>query len=318
MSTVALIAVAVSGIALLLVLVAVVKLEAFVSLILTSMVVALLAGIPLTEIIGAIEDGMGGTLGAIAIVIGFGSMFGEMLRISGGTRQLATTLVDSFGEQWAPWAMGLTGFLVSISVFFDVGLIVLLPLAYSLTQRSGRSLLRTLDVFLDLSRLALPDSASATSAVAPRAITETLEAEVDAAAAELGGPEHRVRLSVALPEAPRLVDLRLLGALAHRLAFAAAERAADGAMPTLDVTVDGHDLVFQVADAPERLVAWAASEDSLDAAFVRHAVVSLGGAVRTQPGMVRVEVPCRLAPMVELGALGDGFQGESPELLPAG
>lgn len=141
MSTVALIAVAVAGIAMLLVLVAVVKLEAFVSLILTSMVVALLAGIPLTEIIGAIEDGMGGTLGAIAIIIGFGAMFGEMLRVSGGTKQLATTLVDRFGERWAPWAMGLTGFLVSISVFFDVGLIVLLPLAYSLTQRSGRSLL---------------------------------------------------------------------------------------------------------------------------------------------------------------------------------
>ena len=141
MSTVALIGVAVTGIAMLLVLVAVVKLEAFVSLILTSMVVALLAGIPITEIISAIEEGMGSTLGAIAIIIGFGAMFGEMLRVSGGTKQLATTLVDRFGEQWAPWAMGLTGFLVSISVFFDVGLIVLLPLAYSLTQRSGRSLL---------------------------------------------------------------------------------------------------------------------------------------------------------------------------------
>ena len=83
MGTAALIAVAATGIAILLVLVAVVKLEAFVSLILTSMIVALLAGIPLTEIIGAIEDGMGGTLGAIAIIIGFGSMFGEMLRVSG-------------------------------------------------------------------------------------------------------------------------------------------------------------------------------------------------------------------------------------------
>ena len=94
MSTVALIAVAITGIAMLLVLVAVVKLEAFVSLISTSMVVALLAGIPLTEIISAIEEGMGSTLGAIAIIIGFGSMFGEMLRVSGGTKQLATTLVD--------------------------------------------------------------------------------------------------------------------------------------------------------------------------------------------------------------------------------
>ena len=141
MGTTALILVASGGVAMLLVLVAVVKLDAFVSLLLTSMVVALVAGIPVGEIIAAVEDGMGSTLGAIAIVIGLGAMFGEILRVSGGTRQLATSLVDRFGENWAPWAMGLTGFLVAISVFFDVGLIVLLPLAYSLTQRSGRSLL---------------------------------------------------------------------------------------------------------------------------------------------------------------------------------
>ena len=141
MGTTALILVASGGVAMLLVLVAVVKLDAFVSLLLTSMVVALVAGIPVGEIIAAVEDGMGSTLGAIAIVIGLGAMFGEILRVSGGTRQLATSLVDRFGENWAPWAMGLTGFLVAISVFFDVGLIVLLPLAYSLTERSGRSLL---------------------------------------------------------------------------------------------------------------------------------------------------------------------------------
>ena len=141
MGTTALILVAGGGVLMLLFLVAIVKLDAFVSLILTSMVVALVAGIPISEIIAAVEEGMGGTLGSIAIVIGLGAMFGEMLRVSGGTGQLATSLVDQFGERWAPWAMGLTGFLVAVSVFFDVGLIVLLPLAYSLTQRSGRSLL---------------------------------------------------------------------------------------------------------------------------------------------------------------------------------
>lgn len=141
MGTTALLIVAAGGIVMLLILVAIVKLDAFVSLILTSMIVALFAGIPIGEIIASVEDGMGSTLGSIAIVIGLGAMFGEMLRVSGGTGQLATTLVDYFGERWAPWAMGLTGFLVAISVFFDVGLIVLLPLAYSLTQRSGRSLL---------------------------------------------------------------------------------------------------------------------------------------------------------------------------------
>lgn len=87
---------------------------------------------------------MGSTLGFIAIVVGLGTMFGEMLRVSGGAEQLAQTLVKKFGEDKAQWALGLTGFLVAIPVFFDVGLIILIPLVYGLAQRTGRSLLYTL------------------------------------------------------------------------------------------------------------------------------------------------------------------------------
>lgn len=136
-----LILIAALGIALLLFLVIKVRLQAFLALLIVSLFVAVAAGIPLQEIPQTIQDGMGSTLGFIAIVVGIGTMFGEILRASGGAERLASTLVNKFGEERAPWALGLTGLIVAIPVFFDVGLIILIPLVYSLTQRTGRSLL---------------------------------------------------------------------------------------------------------------------------------------------------------------------------------
>lgn len=141
MSPGVLILIAVLGIALLLFLVIKLRLQAFLALLIASYFVAVAAGIPLNEIAQTLQDGMGSTLGFIAIVVGIGTMLGEMLRVSGGAERLARTLVQKFGEDKAPWALGLTGFIVSIPVFFDVGLIILIPLVYGLTQRTGRSLL---------------------------------------------------------------------------------------------------------------------------------------------------------------------------------
>jgi Gnt-I system low-affinity gluconate transporter len=141
MSPGVLILIAMLGIALLLLLVIKFRLQAFLALLIASVFVAIAGGIPLNEVAQTLQDGMGSTLGFIAIVVGIGTMLGEMLRISGGAEQLAKTLVGRFGEKRAPWALGLTGFIVSIPVFFDVGLIILIPLVYSLTQRTGRSLL---------------------------------------------------------------------------------------------------------------------------------------------------------------------------------
>jgi Gnt-I system low-affinity gluconate transporter len=137
----ALILIAVLGIALLLFLVIRVRLQAFLALLIASYFVAVIGGVPLNEIAQTMQEGMGNTLGFIAIVVGVGTMIGEMLRVSGGAEQLAQTLVQKFGDDKAPWALGLTGLLVSIPVFFDVGLIILIPLVYGLAQRTGRSLL---------------------------------------------------------------------------------------------------------------------------------------------------------------------------------
>lgn len=129
------------GVVLLLGLVVVVRLHAFLALLVTSLVVAVLGGIPLGEIAGLIQQEMGGTLGYIAVVIGVGAMFGEMLQRSGGARSIANTLLRVFGDRYSPWALGLTGLIVAVPVFFDVALILFIPLVYSLARRSGRSLL---------------------------------------------------------------------------------------------------------------------------------------------------------------------------------
>jgi len=141
MTTGALVGLVVFGIALLLVLVVVARLHAFIALLVTSLVVAVLGGIPLAEIASLIQTEMGGTLGYIAVVIGVGAMFGEMLQRSGGARSIANTLLRVFGDRFSPWALGLTGLIVAVPVFFDVALILFIPLVYSLARRSGRSLL---------------------------------------------------------------------------------------------------------------------------------------------------------------------------------
>lgn len=141
MSTFSLLFIAVLGIALLLFLVIVVRLQAFIALLIASLFVAVVGGIPPAEIADVIREGMGSTLGYIAIVIGLGAMFGELLQVSGGAEQIANSLVRKFGEVNAQWALGLAGLAIATPVFFDVGLIICIPLVYSLGRRTGRSLL---------------------------------------------------------------------------------------------------------------------------------------------------------------------------------
>ncbi|AIY06897.1 gluconate transporter [Planococcus sp. PAMC 21323] len=136
-----LIMVALAGIFLLLFLVIRTKLHAFVALLLVSLLVGIAAGMPLNEVITSIQNGMGGTLGFVAVVVGLGAMFGKMLEVSGGAERLASTMISKFGEDKAQWALGVTGFIVAIPVFFDVGFIILVPIVYGLARKTGKSLL---------------------------------------------------------------------------------------------------------------------------------------------------------------------------------
>lgn len=136
------------SIALLLFLIIKVKLEPFISLIAASLALALAAGLPVGTIVGTalvsknslLETGFGSILGHSAAIIGLGTIFGALLERSGGADVLAARLQAAFGERGAPLAMGLTGLIFGIPVFFDVGIFVLAPLVYVAARRGGRSL----------------------------------------------------------------------------------------------------------------------------------------------------------------------------------
>ncbi|WP_203546949.1 GntT/GntP/DsdX family permease [Roseiconus lacunae] len=135
------------GIALLLVLILKLKLSAFLALLIVSVLVAATSrlvnpeAVPLTQVADTIVTSMGGALGFIATIIGVGAIFGAILEHSGGTQSLANYLVRKFGAKHAPWAMLLTGFIISVPVFLDVALVILAPLLYALARDTKRPFL---------------------------------------------------------------------------------------------------------------------------------------------------------------------------------
>lgn len=133
--------VAILGIAILLVLVLYYKIHAFLALIIGSIMVGIGTGMDFKSIVSAIQNGMGSTLGSVATIVGLGAIFGEMLEASGGAQALSKQLLKTFGREKASWALMLTGFIVAIPVFFDVGFIILIPLVYSLAKESKKSAL---------------------------------------------------------------------------------------------------------------------------------------------------------------------------------
>ncbi|MCA9138951.1 MAG: hypothetical protein KDB00_19400 [Planctomycetales bacterium] len=142
-----LIALLVFGIALLLVLILKLKLQAFLSLLVVSVVVAASSklvnpnSVPLTQVADTIVASMGSALGFIATIIGIGAIFGAILEHSGGTQSLAHHLVRRFGPDRASWAMLMTGFIISIPVFLDVALVILAPLLVKLARDTKRPFL---------------------------------------------------------------------------------------------------------------------------------------------------------------------------------
>ena len=130
---------AVAGLILLLVLIIRYRMQAMIAILVGAVAIGLAAGMPFELIIKSVNDGMGNTLEGIALLVGLGSMFGAILEISGGAQTLAVTMVDRFGDKKAAWALGITGLVIAMPVFFDAGLIILIPLAFSLAKRTSRS-----------------------------------------------------------------------------------------------------------------------------------------------------------------------------------
>jgi GntP family gluconate:H+ symporter/Gnt-I system low-affinity gluconate transporter len=129
------------GFAFLLTLIIKVKVQPVVALLVSAIFIGIASGMPPAMIIGSIEKGVGSTLQGIALLVGLGAMFGAILEVSGGAEQIASTLVNKFGEKKAPLALGITGLVVGIPVFFDAGLIILIPLALSIAKKTKKSVL---------------------------------------------------------------------------------------------------------------------------------------------------------------------------------
>jgi len=130
-----------ASIGLLLVLILAAKLHAFLALMLSSMALGLAAGMPPQNVLKSIQAGFGDALGFIAVVAGLGAMIGRYLEHSGGGRALADWLLGKFGRDRAAWAVLASAFVVGLPIFFEVGFIILVPLAWNLARESKRSLL---------------------------------------------------------------------------------------------------------------------------------------------------------------------------------
>jgi GntP family gluconate:H+ symporter len=116
------------------------KINPFVVLLSVSLLLAIVTGMPAQTIVKSFETGVGNTLGHIAIVVGLGTMLGKMMAESGGADRIAHTLIRLFGEKNVPWAMVTVGFIVGLPVFFEVGFVLLVPIAFNIAKRTGTSL----------------------------------------------------------------------------------------------------------------------------------------------------------------------------------
>ncbi len=132
---------AAAGILLLLLLIIKFKLHPILSLLIAALVIGLGAGMPVPTLVSTVEKGAGDTLQGIVLLIGLGSLFGGILEVSGGAQCVAQTLINKFGEKKAGIALGITGLVVGTTVFLEAGVVILLPLAFGLARKTGKSTL---------------------------------------------------------------------------------------------------------------------------------------------------------------------------------
>lgn len=132
---------AIVGIAILLLLIIKFKLHPVLSLLISALVIGVGSGMPVTQLMDTVEYGAGNTLQGIVLLIGLGSMFGGILEVSGGAQSVAQTMINKFGEKKAGWALGITGLIVGTTVFFEAGVVILIPLAFGLAKKTKKSTL---------------------------------------------------------------------------------------------------------------------------------------------------------------------------------
>ncbi len=133
--------IAAAAIALILLLVIKFKLHAFLVLIIVSLATAIATGLPMNAIVKVMIDGFGGTLGSVALLVGLGAMLGRLVETSGGAQALADALIRAFGEKRGPLALGVASLIFGFPIFFDAGLIVMLPIIFAVARRMNAPVL---------------------------------------------------------------------------------------------------------------------------------------------------------------------------------
>ena len=136
-----LLGIAAAAIAVLLFLIIRWRLHAFLALILVSVLTAFATGVPAQSVVDVITSGFGTTLGSVALLVGLGAMLGRMVETSGGAAVMAETLVRRFGEKRGPLALGVASLIFGFPIFFDAGLVVMLPIVFAVARRLGGSVL---------------------------------------------------------------------------------------------------------------------------------------------------------------------------------
>lgn len=231
-STVGLVTVLLLAIALIVFLIVKLKFHGSIALTLAALAVALVTQVPLGEVVDVIEEGVGGTLGFLVLVIGFGAVLGKMLEVSGGAERLALSLLNVFGAKRAPVAMAFLGLIAGIPVFVEVGFVLLVPLVFVVAKAAGVSRV-TIGLPLAISLMTvhciLPPHPAAT------AIAGTLGADV--------GMVIVLGLIVAIPAA--LVGGPLYGKLGARFFDTGEEGEKEGY-----AGIDGGDPLTQRPDRP--------------------------------------------------------------------
>ena len=126
-----------AGVALLLILMIGFKVNGFIALVLVAAVVGFAEGMDAQAVLHSIQNGIGSTLGGLAMILGFGAMLGKLISDTGAAQRIATTLIATFGKKRVQWALVITGLVVGLAMFFEVGFVLLLPLVFTIVASSG-------------------------------------------------------------------------------------------------------------------------------------------------------------------------------------
>jgi gluconate:H+ symporter, GntP family len=202
----------------LIVLIARFKLHPFIALVVVSIGMGAAAGMTLTAAVKAFQDGVGGVLGFIAVVVGLGTMLGKMMAESGAASRIAATLIARFGERRVHWAIMFVAFILGIPVFFQVGFVLLVPLVFTIARRTGLSLVKLgipLVVGLSVVHGLLPPHPAAMLAVgayqADIGLTILYGIIVGLPTAALAGPIYATWISPRIPLAESPIAAQLEG-----------------------------------------------------------------------------------------------------------